>query len=156
MLLFVLRHGKAEPYSKSDETRALTEQGREDVAAVCKERASELAQIKTIWASPFVRTRQTAKIVAETFDREVEINDALTGDTPLKVLLEALGEVPEEKFPLLLVSHQPLVGSLVNGLCGTGNEHPLGTSSLACLKADVWATDCAELEWLQHKPEPLS
>ncbi|WP_295802969.1 phosphohistidine phosphatase SixA [uncultured Microbulbifer sp.] len=156
MLLYVMRHGKAEPYSKSDETRALTERGRADVAAVCKERASELAQVKTIWASPFVRTRQTAKIVAETFRREVEINEYLTGDTPLTALLEVLAEVPEENFPLLLVSHQPLVGSLVNGLCGTGNEHSMGTSSLACLKADVWATDCAELQWLQHKPEPLS
>ncbi|MFV8781969.1 phosphohistidine phosphatase SixA [Microbulbifer sp. SA54] len=156
MLLFVLRHGKAEPFSKSDETRALTDQGREDVAAVCKERASELAQVKTLWASPFVRTRQTAKIVAETFGLEVEINENLTSDTPLQVLLDALGEVGEERFPLLLVSHQPLVGSLVNGLCGTGNEHPMGTSSLACLEADVWATDCAELQWLQHKPQPLS
>lgn len=152
MLLFVLRHGQAEPQGKSDETRALTDQGREDVAAVCRKRASELAQVKTIWASPFVRTRQTAKIVAETFGLEVQISENLTGDTPLPLLLEALAELEEKQFPILLVSHQPLVGSLVNGLCGTGSEHPMGTSSLACLKADVWATDCAELQWLQHKP----
>ena len=152
MLLFVMRHGHAEPFSKSDETRALTEEGRAEVAAVCRERASELAQVKTIWASPFVRTRQTAKIVAATFGREVEIQDVLTGDTPLSALLEALGEADESIFPLMLVSHQPLVGSLVNGLCGSGDEHPMGTASLACLRADVWARDCAELEWLQHKP----
>ncbi|MCK7595795.1 phosphohistidine phosphatase SixA [Microbulbifer sp. CAU 1566] len=152
MLLFVLRHGHAEPFSKSDETRALTEGGRAEVAAVCKERASELAQVKTIWASPFVRTRQTAKIVAEAFGLEVEIQEVLTSDTPLAELLDALGEVEEKSFPLLLVSHQPLVGELVNGLCGTGNEHPMGTASLACLSSDVWALDCAELEWLQHKP----
>ncbi|MFD1216090.1 phosphohistidine phosphatase SixA [Microbulbifer celer] len=152
MLLFVLRHGHAEPFSNSDETRALTDEGREEVRAVCKERASELAQVRTIWASPFVRTRQTAKIVAETFGLEVEINENLTGDTPVQQLMDVLAEADEALFPLLLVSHQPLVGSLVNGLCGTGNEHPLGTASLACLKADVWARDCAELEWLQHKP----
>nr|WP_010133083.1 phosphohistidine phosphatase SixA [Microbulbifer agarilyticus] len=152
MLLFVMRHGRAEPLSKSDETRALTEDGREHVAAVCKERASELAQVKTIWASPFVRTRQTAKIVAETFGLSVEINEVLTGDTPPQAVLDALAEVDEKDFPVLLVSHQPLVGSLVNGLCGSADEHPMGTSSLACLAADVWAWDCAELEWLQHKP----
>ncbi|WOX06324.1 phosphohistidine phosphatase SixA [Microbulbifer pacificus] len=152
MLLLVMRHGRAEPYSKSDETRALTDEGRDDVAAVCKERASELAQVKTIWSSPFVRTRQTAKIVAETFEREVEIQELLTGDTPVDDLLNALAEADEDIFPLLLVSHQPLVGSLVNGLCGTGDEHPMGTSSLACLSAEVWARDCADLEWLQHKP----
>ncbi|WGL17853.1 phosphohistidine phosphatase SixA [Microbulbifer bruguierae] len=152
MLLFVLRHGKAEPYSKSDETRELTDRGRMDVAAVCKERASELAQVRTIWASPFVRTRQTAKIVAEAFDLPVEFQEVLVGDTPVSELLDALAEVEEERFPLLLVSHQPLVGSLINGLCGSGNEYSMGTSSLACLSADVWARDCAELEWLQHKP----
>ncbi|MBY6191926.1 phosphohistidine phosphatase SixA [Microbulbifer agarilyticus] len=152
MLLFVMRHGRAEPFSKSDETRALTEDGREQVAAVCKERASELAQVKTIWASPFVRTRQTAKIVADTFDLPVEINEVLTGDTPAQAVLDALAEVDEKDYPVLLVSHQPLVGTLVNRLCGSAEELPMGTSSLACLSADVWAWDCAELEWLQHKP----
>ena len=152
MLLFVMRHGHAEPVSKSDETRALSEEGRAEVAAVCKERASELAQVKTIWASPFVRTRQTAKIVAETFDRPLEIHEVLTGDTPAQAVLDALSAADAKVFPVLLVSHQPLVGALVNGLCGTGDEHPMGTASLACLSSDVWARDCAELEWLQHKP----
>lgn len=152
MLLFVMRHGHAEPLSKSDETRALTDEGRAEVAAVCKERASELAQVKTLWASPFVRTRQTAKIVGEAFGLTVEVQELLTGDTPVSALLDAIAEAEESIFPLMLVSHQPLVGSLVNGLCGSGDEHPLGTASLACLRADVWARDCAELEWLQHKP----
>ena len=152
MLLFVMRHGHAEPLRKSDENRALTEEGRAEVAAVCKERASELAQVKTLWASPFVRTRQTAKIVAEAFGLEVEVQELLTGDTPVSALLDAIAGAEESIFPLMLVSHQPLVGSLVNGLCGSGDEHPMGTASLACLRADVWAMDCAELEWLQHRP----
>ncbi|MBN8431025.1 phosphohistidine phosphatase SixA [Microbulbifer salipaludis] len=152
MLLFVMRHGHAEPFSKSDETRALTEDGRAEVAAVCKERASELAQVKTLWASPFVRTRQTAKIVADTFGLTVEIQELLTGDTPVDQLLDALAQADPSVFPLMLVSHQPLVGRLVNGLCGSGDEHPLGTASLACVRSDVWATGCAELEWLQHRP----
>ncbi|WP_043315469.1 phosphohistidine phosphatase SixA [Microbulbifer sp. HZ11] len=152
MLLFVMRHGHAEPFRKSDETRALTEEGRAEVASVCKQRASELAQVKTIWASPFVRTRQTAKIVAETFDLPVEVQEFLTSDTPVELVLEALVSADEKVFPLLLVSHQPLVGNLVNGLCGSGDEHPMATSSLACLSSEIWARDCAELEWLQHKP----
>jgi len=152
VLLFVMRHGHAEPLAKSDETRALTDEGRAEVAAVCKARASELAQVKTLWASPFVRTRQTAKIVAQAFGLEVEVQELLTGETPVNALLEAIAELDESRFPLMLVSHQPLVGSLVNGLCGTGNEHPMGTASLACLRTDVWALDCAEMEWLQHKP----
>ncbi|WP_231757816.1 phosphohistidine phosphatase SixA [Microbulbifer elongatus] len=152
MLLFVMRHGHAEPLRKSDETRALTDEGRAEVAAVCRQRASELAQVKTIWASPFVRTRQTAKIVAETFDLPVEIQEFLTSETPVDVVLDALMAADAQRFPLMLVSHQPLVGTLVNGLCGSGDEHPMGTASLACISSEVWARDCAELEWLQHRP----
>ncbi|MFC6978868.1 SixA phosphatase family protein [Microbulbifer taiwanensis] len=100
-----------------------------------------------------MRTQQTAQIVADRLGLPVTTEQLLIGDTPPQAVLDALQQmepVPGE-WPLLLVSHQPLVGSLVNGLCGSGSQHPMGTSSLACLSAEVWANGCAELEWLQHK-----
>lgn len=148
MKLMILRHGEAEPLLGDDASRELTEHGREQVAAVCRARATELAEVRAIWASPFVRTQQTAAIAAELLGLPVSTEPVLVGDTPPSEVLEALASVAD--FPILLVSHQPLVGSLVNGLCGSGNQHPMGTSSLACLSAEVWANNCAELEWLQH------
>nr|WP_255771419.1 histidine phosphatase family protein [Microbulbifer guangxiensis] len=144
----ILRHGQAEPHRGDDSSRELTEHGRQQVAALCRARATELAEVRAIWASPFVRTQQTAAIAAELLGLPVRTEPVLLGDTPPSVVLDALAAAQD--FPLLLVSHQPLVGSLVNGLCGSGNQHPMGTSSLACLSAEVWANNCAELEWLQH------
>jgi phosphohistidine phosphatase SixA len=131
-----------------DAARALTERGRAQVRWICRQRAQELARVSAIWASPFLRTQQTAEIVAASLGLVVQSNPLLIGDTPEPLVLEALAQASD--FPLLLVSHQPLVGGLVNGLCGSGNAHPLGTASLACLEADVWAMGCAELRWLQH------
>lgn len=148
MQLLILRHGEAEPMTVADEARQLTEHGRVQVARICELRAGELERVRAIWASPFVRTRQTAEIVAEALGLPVITEPLLIGNTPSQQVIDTLEQA--ESFPLLLVSHQPLVGKLVNGLCGSGSTHPLGTSSLACLRAEVWANGCAELEWLQH------
>lgn len=148
MQLLILRHGEAEPMQIDDAARQLTESGRAQVAGICESRVEALSSVRAIWASPFVRTRQTAEIVADKFGLEVKTEPLLIGDTSPHQVLDRLQQASD--FPLLLVSHQPLVGSLVNGLCGTGNRHPLGTASLACLSAEVWADGCAELEWLQH------
>lgn len=148
MQLLVLRHGKAEPMAAEDAARELTARGRAQVEWICRQRAGELAQVRGIWASPFVRTQQTAEIVAASVGLPVHSEPLLIGDTDPQRLLDAVAAAQD--FPLLLVSHQPLVGSLVNGLCGSQDRHSMGTSSLACLEADVWAMGCAELLWLQH------
>ncbi|MFI2810436.1 MULTISPECIES: phosphohistidine phosphatase SixA [Microbulbifer] len=148
MQLLILRHGEAEPMVGEDSERQLTDRGRAQVAWICDRRAEELAQVRAIWASPFVRTQQTAQIVAGRLRQPVDTQPLLVGDTDPREVLEALGRAA--LFPLLLVSHQPLVGSLVNGLCGSPGAHPMGTSSLACLEAEVWANGCADLSWLQH------
>lgn len=152
MQLLILRHGQAEPFLSGgvsdDAGRVLTEHGRAQVAQVCELRADKLGKVRAIWASPFLRTQQTATIVAQHLGLPVISESLLIGDTPPQRLLDALQR--ERAFPLLLVSHQPLVGSLVNGLCGSGSQHPMATGSLACLSAEVWANGCAELEWLQH------
>lgn len=148
MQLLILRHGEAEPMLADDAGRELTERGRAQVAWICKQRATELARVRSIWASPFVRTQQTAGIVADHLALPVTTEPLLIGDTSPQRVVDALQQAGD--FPLLLVSHQPLVGSLLNGLCGSGNAHPMGTASLACLEADVWASGCAELNWLQH------
>ncbi|AMX02128.1 phosphohistidine phosphatase SixA [Microbulbifer thermotolerans] len=150
MQLLILRHGEAEPVRGDDAARQLTERGREAVARVCEMRAAELAGVRAIWASPFIRTQQTARIVADLLGLPVKTESLLIGDTPPELVLNALQQVDTASYPLLLVSHQPLVGRLVNGVCGSGNRHPMGTSSLACLRAPVWADSCGELEWLQH------
>lgn len=153
MKLLILRHGQAEPhFDEGDAARQLTEHGRAQVAQICNLRAEALAQVRAIWASPFVRTQQTAAIVSQKLGLPVATQTFLVGEASPQAVLDALQQA--EQWPLLLVSHQPLVGSLVNGLTGSGGAHPhlhpMGTASLACLSSEVWADGCADLDWLQH------
>ncbi|HSC68059.1 MAG TPA: phosphohistidine phosphatase SixA, partial [Cellvibrio sp.] len=52
---------------------------------------------------------------------------------------------------ILLVSHQPLVGALVNKLCAKPEGYyPMGTSSLAAIHIPVVAKNMGDLLWLDH------
>jgi phosphohistidine phosphatase len=62
--------------------------------------------------------------------------------------LQSFGRINQS---ILLVSHQPLVGELVNKLCGKpAGFYSMGTSSLAAIRASVVATGMGELMWLDH------
>jgi len=65
---FVMRHGEAENnvldvYSSDPKINHLTEQGRNEVLKTAQELQNK--EITKIYASPFLRTRETAEIVAE-------------------------------------------------------------------------------------------
>ena len=51
---------------------------------------------------------------------------------------------------ILLVSHQPLLGSLLAWLCGVEvGRYGMATGSLAAVDTQVIAGGCAHLRWLQ-------
>jgi phosphohistidine phosphatase len=155
MKLFILRHGQAETFAASDAARQLTESGREEVRGVVRKSAEVLAEVKRIWVSPLLRAQQTADVVLEVLgDRRRETSDLLLPEsTPLHVLDKLTAEVAKGQSTgdsYLLVSHQPLVGELVNGICGKPNGYyPMNTGALAHLDLDVPALGCGQLVWLR-------
>lgn len=148
MKLWVLRHGEAEPQSRSDAERALTARGREQVLHSA---ALLIGQpLTAIIASPYVRAQQTAQLVREALGFEPQIITVpwLTPDShPLRVLerLEATGDQ-------LLVSHQPLVGSLISLLQHGHLREPQGmnTASLAELEGEWPLAGSMTLRSLHH------
>ncbi|AMB87056.1 histidine phosphatase family protein [Pseudomonas agarici] len=134
MKLWVLRHGEAEPRSRSDAERNLTAHGRKDVLHSAVHLIGQ--PLIAIYASPYVRAQQTAQLVCEALGFEPEIISVpwLTPEVhPLKVL-----EHLDSTDNLLLVSHQPLVGSLIS-LLQHGHLHapqPMSTANLAELEGD--------------------
>ncbi|HEK1008081.1 TPA: phosphohistidine phosphatase SixA [Pseudomonas putida] len=136
MKLWVLRHGEAEPRANTDAERRLTSHGREQVL---RSAGHLLGQpLQAIIASPYVRAQQTAALVLDTlgFAEPVRTVPWLTPESSVQ---QALGEI--ERLGLehvLLVSHQPLVGSLV-GMLEHGHLQqpaPMSTASLAELEGD--------------------
>jgi phosphohistidine phosphatase len=99
-----------------------------------------------------VRAQQTAHIAARYFPTlNVMTADLIIPDAnPFSVMewLQSFGRINQS---ILLVSHQPLVGELVNKLCGKpAGFYSMGTSSLAAIRASVVATGMGELMWLDH------
>lgn len=134
MKLWILRHGEAEGHARTDAERNLTEHGRGEVL---RSAAHLIGQpLSAIIASPYVRAQQTAQLVREALGFEPEIRTVawLTPDgNPLQVLQQL-----DNDDTVLLVSHQPLVGSLISFL-QHGHQRqpqPMFTASLAELEGD--------------------
>lgn len=153
MKLWVLRHGQAEPQTRTDAERELTAHGREEVL---RSAAKLLGQpLDAIYASPFVRTRQTAELVREALglDEPARLVPWLIGDTDPKAIIAELDDLEKAGLEhVLLVSHQPLV-SLLIGLLEDGQSRELPnmhTASLAELEGDWVMAGAMRLCGISH------
>lgn len=148
MQLFILRHGDAEARASSDRERQLTKHGRNEVAAIVETAVVALQQVDKIIASPYVRTQQTAAIVAQALSKPIETSAEITPDGNIPSVIKLIENAGVNS--LLLVSHQPLVGELVNKLTGKSNGYySMGTAALAMIELDLVAVGCGELVWLK-------
>lgn len=149
MKIWVLRHGEAQSHARTDAERALTEHGR---AEVLRSAAQLIGQpLSAIIASPYVRAQQTAQLVREALAFEPAIRTVpwLTPEATAQQVLEQL----DSDDNVLLVSHQPLVGSLISFL-QHGHQRqpqPMSTASLAELEGDF---PLAGLMHLNHVKTP--
>ena len=135
MKLIIMRHGQASWSSPSDKERDLTGQGTREVRDTVALLAAQ--RVDCIFASPYLRAQQTARIVAEAFGLSVETLDELEPDgNPAKVL-DAL----PDSGVVLLASHMPIVSYLTGLLCdGTPKIGPSFQTGMALvLEADILA-----------------
>lgn len=158
MQIFILRHGHAEPQVTTDAARNLTSTGRGVTQAVIRAVLPQLGDVQQIWASPLIRAQQTAQLALHFFPHlQLQTSDCLVPEADPHIVyqwLESLRQVAivANKIPrIMIVSHQPLVGSLVNQLCGKDeNFYAMDTSSLAAISVDVVAPEMGKLLWLHH------
>ncbi|XMB52270.1 phosphohistidine phosphatase SixA [Pseudomonas fluorescens] len=134
MKVWILRHGEAQAHARTDAERNLTEHGR---AEVLRSAAHLIGQpLGAIIASPYVRAQQTAQLVRDVLGFQPDILTVpwLTPDEDVRQVLKKL----DTDDDVLLVSHQPLVGSLISFL-QHGHQRqpqPMYTASLAQLEGD--------------------
>nr|WP_249735606.1 phosphohistidine phosphatase SixA [Pseudomonas sp. RC4D1] len=146
--MWVLRHGQAESHAPTDAQRNLTAHGREEVLGSAAQLIGQ--PISAIIASPYVRAQQTAQLVREALGFEAEIRTVswLTPEANPLLVLQQLDGADN----LLLVSHQPLVGSLI-GLLQHGHlrdPQPMNTASLAELEGDWPLAGLMTLNGVKH------
>lgn len=151
MTIFILRHGHAESYADEDHLRRLSMRGTEQVHGMLQRNQDALNGVEKIYVSPYIRTQETAAIVSEYCKAPVEVLDLLIPSANAYTLIEFLAEKEKTHKSILLVSHQPLVGTVIDQLLGAEpGRYRMGTASFASLDCDPLARDCCELNWLKH------
>ena len=151
MQLVLVRHGKAEdPAARpSDLERELTTTGRSMVKGMAKGLRLCVSGKAVIWTSPLPRARQTADILANAFKvKKIREHDAIAaGD------LDALARDwqtldPHQPKALILVGHQPHLGSWAERL--TGAVLPIKTAAALAVDLDEDGALSGTLRWYAH------
>ncbi|HME99561.1 MAG TPA: phosphohistidine phosphatase SixA [Terriglobia bacterium] len=153
MEIYVLRHGiavnRGTPGYKKDSDRPLTPEGEEKLHQIAKAMLAMELKFDLILSSPYLRSKQTAQLVAAELDEEITLTDLLTPDgNPLELIRELNDEKPQS---VLLVGHEPYLSGLISVLV-TGESKAaieLKKGGLCKLSADrVAFGQCATLNWL--------
>lgn len=149
MELWILRHGEAEAPVKDDAARPLTERGVRQIRRQAETFGLQLHLIKHVWVSPYLRTQQTANTLLTSlkpvFSGECKTVNWLTPDTPVLEVLTHLTADPLAEN-VLLISHQPLVSTLVSHLCGLSPwQVSMDPGTIAHLTLPVLAQGLGEL-----------
>ena len=124
LVLDILRHGYAEPTSaEGDAGRPLTPDGAEAIRTLGHRLVSAGWRPWRVFASPFKRARDTARVLTENLEPSplIETLHELEPESDPRDVLEALELHGALDGHVLLVSHMPLVSGLSGHL--TGDPH---------------------------------
>jgi phosphohistidine phosphatase len=145
MLLYLVRHGKAEP-GDDDAARRLTDGGRKAVARIARNLSDAGIQVDRIEHSGLARAAETAEILAKATGGEVVAVVGLGPSDDVTAAAHRLEGIDNDS--IMLVGHLPFVGRLAGYLLtGKTDAEPLHfrAGAIACLSS---ADRGWVLEWL--------
>lgn len=156
MNLYIVRHAiavtRGTPSYDDDSQRPLTDAGRKKMKRIAKGLNALGVEFDVVLSSPYVRARDTAKILAKEFGmkNKIAFSDNLIPPGNFENLIKEI----QEKYDvnnLALVGHEPMLSSLISWLT-TGNtdmELTLKKGGVAFLIADnLYQDGRADLQWL--------
>ena len=162
MIVTIWRHGEA-GRAVSDRLRELTVTGTDDVGFACHQfhdtcRARSIPHPELVLHSAWVRTTETAEIIASVFTHaSVCPLKALQPGGSIEAVDAALAEITASApnvGHVVLVSHQPLVSYLIDYYLGTPGRMPsLPPGGLVTLDLQFPAVDCGQLVFWALPPE---
>ena len=157
MNLYIVRHAiavqRGDPnYQDDDSQRPLTDAGRKKMKKIVKGLAQLGTEFDVILSSPYVRARDTAKILAKEFGMkgDLSFSDNLIPPGNFENLINEIHEKYDVNN-LALVGHEPMLSTLISWLT-TGNTDMklmLKKGGVAYLTADnLYQDGRATLHWL--------
>jgi len=153
VLLTLWRHGEA-AYSRPDSQRQLTERGVQHVRATVGLFRSlfqqrELGMSTVCTHSPYIRTQQTASLIASELNLSDVVSQALLA--PGQTDYVSGDYLSEESGHQLVVGHQPYLSQLIDVWCDTSAHTSLSPSGFAIIELTAPCRGGGEL--LYHAPE---
>lgn len=153
MELYILRHGKAEPYGHSypsDSIRPLAEQGIKRTRLSAKGMKAAKVNVGLIVSSPLLRARQTAEIVHEGLGiaEPVEFSDSLAGGN-VRGMLSTI-DARSSLGGLMLVGHEPTLSELISTMASGSYHTAFNLKPGGMCKLNVSTVrygQCATIEW---------
>jgi phosphohistidine phosphatase len=156
MNLYLIRHALAveagSPGYEDDSQRPLTDKGRKKMRMIAKGLLSLGLDFDMIVSSPYVRTRETAKILGDVFKarKKVAFSDNLIPAGDGKKFISEINE-KYSVDALAVVGHEPALSTLIGMLAGNDGHIDLSLKKggVCLLVADDLRQERrATLEWL--------
>jgi len=157
MELYILRHGlamdRADWKSSKDHDRPLTDEGRKTTRRTAKALLALDLGFDRILSSPYLRAKDTAKIVARIIkpEEEVEFRDELAPNGNPEELTRVIAAVHKPAQRVLIVGHEPFLSRYISVLLTgqTVSRVRLKKGGLCKLQiSHLRFGACAILEWL--------
>lgn len=152
--LYLIRHGEAGNAAR-DDLRELTPRGREQVrenSRLASERMPDA--VETLVASPYARALQTAAIVHQVWRGRgggaspFLVNDCLVPSGSVLNVVRFVDGLPPTAWPLVLVGHQPLMGTMLAWLTDRPElAGTVATSTISALTLIAFAEGGGKLDW---------
>lgn len=150
MDIYIVRHGIAEEVASGggDSARALTQEGRQKMKEAAKGFVKLQPEVQRIFASPLVRAKQTAEILAAQLKKSVEeIKELSPGFSPSQVCERLISL--KKAGSIMLVGHEPncseLASYLLEGSTGTSIEFKKG--AICLIEVDLPKGASGTLRW---------
>jgi phosphohistidine phosphatase len=116
--LWLLRHGDAEPHgARPDFERRLTEKGERQSKAAGAALQRLGIEFHTVFTSPRVRARETAKLACESLGGEPVVHERLSGGFAVDDALELVAGF-DDNARILVVGHEPDFSQVILDLTG--------------------------------------
>ena len=149
--LFLLRHAEAEPFSPfGDSQRPVSHGGREQLNALLARRHDQLQEAGLWLVSPYLRTQQTCQQLyfgsgrVETIEQLTPESHPTTAIAAIDMALESLPN-SDHTQSVVAVTHMPLIGDLIEQLCG--QRIGVSTATLTLIQFDIFGPQLGTLVW---------
>jgi phosphohistidine phosphatase len=159
MIIFVMRHGEAEPYKRDDQSRHLTRFGLTQSEHASKwmskqlNEDTELKQIDLTLVSPYVRTIETLEAVEQFMPirNKVQTSALIPDGNAMQAHDLIDGELLQDSDinSLLIISHMPLVSLLSDAICHGFNARVFGTADVLMINYDLERSSGRQLAFYQ-------